>query len=82
MLDFLHRIGKVILWGVCFDSEGLVFLTNDGDVASVCITISGGALFGRVQGLPNLRTARRLQSGVRLADGDSPAKVRLLKSCQ
>ncbi|NLJ87115.1 MAG: rRNA pseudouridine synthase [Firmicutes bacterium] len=85
VLDFLPRIRERVypVGRLDFDSEGLVFLTNDGDVALV-FTHPRYQVEKRylveVQGLPNLRTIGRLQSGVRLADGlTAPARVRLLK---
>ena len=65
------------------DSEGLLLLTNDGDLA---LHLSHPryehpkTYLVQVEGVPNARKLRRLQHGVMLDDGPTlPARVALLK---
>lgn len=66
-----------------YDSEGLLLLTNDGDVAYVLThpryEIKKKYLV-EVQGTPNPETLLRLARGIKLADGwTAPAKVKLIR---
>ncbi len=63
------------------DTEGLIVLTNDGDLAQRLIHPSHGvekAYLAQVEGTPSPAAIRRLREGVELDDGvTSPAKVSL-----
>lgn len=64
------------------DTEGLIVLTNDGDLAHRLMHPSHGVekeYFAEVDGVPTPAALRRLREGVELDDGmTSPAKVRLV----
>ncbi len=59
-----------------FDTEGLLFLTNDGDLAHALMHPSSEApkvYQVKVEGLPTLETLERLHTGVLLEDGPAQA---------
>ncbi len=66
-----------------FNSEGLLILTNDGDLHQRLTHPRYGVprtYLVKVKGIPNLKSMRRLRDGVRLEDGVSlPAKVCIVK---
>ncbi len=66
-----------------YDSEGLVFLTNDGEIAQVFshprYQVQKSYLV-EVQGFPGPRTLRRLSRGIRLSDGwTAPCEVQVVE---
>lgn len=64
------------------DSEGLLILTNDGDLTNLVTHPRHGVTktyIARVEGVPDRRTIRRLLDGVELEDGPARAeRVRLV----
>ncbi len=66
------------------DSEGLLLLTNDGELAQLLTHPSHGVekeYFVEVEGIPSPRALRALREGVELDDGPTrPARVRLVQS--
>ncbi len=66
-----------------FDTEGLLILTNDGDVTYGLTHPKhelGKTYVATVKGVPDKDKLKRFSKGLRLADGlTAPAKVRLLK---
>ena len=66
-----------------FDSEGLLILTNDGDLQQRLTHPRYGiprTYLVKVRGVPDPATIRKLSDGVRLEDGVTlPAKVRLVE---
>jgi 23S rRNA pseudouridine2605 synthase len=66
------------------ESEGLLVLTNDGELAQLLMHPSHGVekeYFVEVEGVPGAATLRRLRAGVTLDDGPTrPARVRLLQT--
>lgn len=66
-----------------YDSDGLLLLTNDGDLAFRLMHPSQKVwktYVVRVRGVPSEAKLRRLQQGITLEDGPTaPCKVRLLK---
>jgi 23S rRNA pseudouridine2605 synthase len=66
-----------------WDTEGLLVLTNDGDLTQVLTHPSHGVekeYLAEVDGVPTRATLRRLREGVPLDDGPSaPAKVQLVQ---
>jgi 23S rRNA pseudouridine2605 synthase len=67
-----------------YDSEGLLIVTNDGDLAHRLTHPSRGVekeYLAEVDGLPSRGALRRLREGVELADGlTAPARARLAES--
>lgn len=67
-----------------WDTEGLLLLTNDGDLAHGLTHPSRGVpktYLAEVSGVPSRGTVRRLREGVDLDDGrTAPAKARLAQS--
>jgi 23S rRNA pseudouridine2605 synthase len=67
-----------------YDTEGLLVLTNDGDLAHRLTHPSRGvekAYLAEVEGVPNRGTLRRLREGVDLDDGrTAPARAQLSES--
>ncbi len=67
-----------------YDTEGLLILTNDGDLANRLTHPSGGVdkeYLVEVDGVPSRRALRRLREGVELDDGvTAPAAARLAES--
>jgi 23S rRNA pseudouridine2605 synthase len=65
------------------DSEGLIVLTNDGELAQLLAHPSHGVVktyLAEVRGVPKPRTLARLRDGVELDDGiTAPAAVRLVQ---
>jgi len=66
-----------------FDSEGLLILTNDGELHQ-CLTHPRYGIprtyLVKMKGIPDPGAMRRLRDGIRLEDGVTlPAKVRLVK---
>lgn len=85
VLEFLPGIKERVypVGRLDYDSEGLVFLTNDGDTALVFshprYQVRKSYLV-QVEGLPNQRTLKRLCQGVKLSDGwTAPARARLVE---
>lgn len=77
--EYVYPVGRLD-----YDSEGLLLLTNDGDLAARFMHPRHGidrVYEARVRGIPDDRACRRLESGVRI-DGrkTAPARVRLLAS--
>jgi pseudouridine synthase len=77
--EYVYPVGRLD-----YDSEGLLILTNDGDLAARLTHPSHGVervYEARVRGLPTPHELDRLERGV-LIDGrrTSPARVRLLRS--
>lgn len=75
--DYVYPVGRLD-----YDSEGLLLLTNDGDLAARLMHPRHGigrVYEARLRGTPDDRALRRLTIGVRL-DGrkTAPARVRLL----
>lgn len=75
--DYVYPVGRLD-----YDSEGLLLLTNDGDLAARLMHPRHGigrVYEARLRGTPDDRALRRLTTGVRL-DGrkTAPARVRLL----
>jgi pseudouridine synthase len=75
--DYIYPIGRLD-----FDSEGLLLLTNDGDLAARLTHPSHGVARvyeARVAGVPDARDLQRLAKGI-VIDGrpTAPAQVRLL----
>jgi pseudouridine synthase len=75
--DYLYPVGRLD-----FDSEGLLILTNDGDLAARLMHPRHGVMRvyeARVLGVPDDRAIQRLSRGIVL-DGrrTAPAEVRLL----
>jgi len=66
-----------------FDTEGLLVLTNDGDLAQVLTHPSHGVdktYLAEVDGKPTLATVRALSTGIELDDGPTaPARVRIVQ---
>lgn len=64
------------------DTEGLLLLTNDGDLAHVLTHPRFGVAktyLAEVEGVPGERALRRLRSGIELDDGvTAPARVRIV----
>jgi 23S rRNA pseudouridine2605 synthase len=69
-----------------FDSEGLLLLTNDGDLAQAVLHPSkriSKAYLVKVKGLPEEKEIDKLRCGVRLDDGiTAPAKVKRIRSAE
>jgi 23S rRNA pseudouridine2605 synthase len=67
-----------------YETEGLLVLTNDGELAQLVTHPSHGiekAYIAKVTGVPSRATLRRLREGVTLDDGTtSPAEVRLVQA--
>lgn len=67
-----------------YDSEGLLLLTNDGELAYLMTHPSheiAKTYLVQVEGVPGTRALARLAKGVELSDGwTAPAKVKLLKN--
>jgi 23S rRNA pseudouridine2605 synthase len=67
-----------------YDTEGLLLLTNDGDLAHGLTHPSRGvpkAYLAEVSGVPTRGELRRLREGVELEDGlTAPARVRVVQS--
>ena len=65
-----------------FDTEGLLVLTNDGELAHLLLHPRYGVkktYLAEVEGVPSAKTLARLRKGVRLVDGwTSPAEVELI----
>jgi 23S rRNA pseudouridine2605 synthase len=66
------------------DTEGLLVLTNDGDLAQLLTHPSHGVekeYLAEVDGVPSPRALRRLREGVELDDGPTrPAQVRFVQA--
>lgn len=66
-----------------YDAEGVLLLTNDGELSNRLIHPSHGVAkryHVKVRGVPDAKALERLTGGVWLEDGKTlPAKVRLLK---
>ena len=67
-----------------YETEGLLLLTNDGDLAHLLTHPSRGVprtYLAEVEGVPNKAALRTLRDGVELEDGrTAPAKVRVAQS--
>lgn len=84
VMDFLKGIREYVypVGRLDYDSEGLLLLTNDGDLAARLMHPRHGigrVYEARVRGVPGDRALRRLSTGVKI-DGrrTAPARVRLL----
>lgn len=85
VLDFLPGVKERIypVGRLDYDSEGLVFLTNDGDTALVFshprYQVPKSYLV-QVQGYPNGGAIKRLCQGIKLSDGwTAPAKAKVIE---
>jgi len=85
VLDFLPGVKERIypVGRLDYDSEGLVFLTNDGDTALIFshprYQVPKSYLV-QMQGLPSAGALRRLGEGIRLSDGwTAPAKAKVIE---
>ena len=69
-----------------YDSEGLVFLTNDGETAQVLAHPRyqvRKSYLAQVQGIPDEKAVARLRRGIRLSDGwTAPAQVKIVQRLQ
>ncbi len=83
--DFLHGEKRRIkpVGRLDFDSEGLLILTNDGQLHQRLTHPRYGVprtYLVKVKGIPSSKAMRRLRDGVMLEDGPSlPAEVRFVK---
>jgi 23S rRNA pseudouridine2605 synthase len=77
--EYIYPVGRLD-----FDSEGLLLLTNDGDLAARLTHPSHQVervYEARVRGIPERRTLERLASGVTIEGRrTAPAKARLLRA--
>ncbi|HWP48872.1 MAG TPA: pseudouridine synthase [Candidatus Limnocylindrales bacterium] len=86
LADLLPKLkGRVFPVGrLDFNSEGLVFLTDDGELAYILQHPKfevPKTYEVRVHGIPDEKDLNRLSQGIRLEDGKTkPAKVRLLRT--
>ncbi len=66
-----------------FDSEGLIFLTNDGDLAQAILHPSKNipkTYLVKVKGIIEEQTVKKLESGIKLEEGiTAPAKVKMAR---
>ncbi len=66
-----------------FDSEGLIFLTNDGDLAQAILHPSKNipkTYLVKVKGIIEEQTVKKLESGIKLEEGiTAPAKVKMVR---
>ncbi|MEX0666047.1 MAG: pseudouridine synthase [Acidimicrobiia bacterium] len=66
-----------------YDTEGLLILTNDGDLAQLLTHPSHGVektYLAEVSGVPTAATVRALRQGIELDDGPTaPARVRIVQ---
>ncbi|SDW56527.1 23S rRNA pseudouridine2605 synthase [Marininema mesophilum] len=82
--DFLKKIPERVypVGRLDYDSEGLLLLTNDGELANRLTHPRfevGKTYRATVQGSPNEKTVQRLANGVRLEEGwTAPAEVRVV----
>jgi len=69
-----------------YHSEGLLLLTNDGELGNRLIHPSGGVpktYLAEVEGVPSAAAVRRLREGIELDDGwTAPARARRLRPTQ
>ncbi|MFV0389138.1 MAG: pseudouridine synthase [Pyrinomonadaceae bacterium] len=83
--DLVKGMGRLFPVGrLDFNTEGLILLTNDGNLANkVASSRTVPKVYDvKVKGIPNENAINRLRHGVRLADGfkTAPAKIRELRS--
>jgi 23S rRNA pseudouridine2605 synthase len=84
VLDLVPRDPRVFPIGrLDYDTEGLLILTNDGELANLLAHPRHGVektYLAEVEGVPSPATVRRLREGVHLDDGMTrPARVRVVK---
>jgi 23S rRNA pseudouridine2605 synthase len=84
VLDLVPAEPRVFTVGrLDYDTEGLLLLTNDGDLAELLTHPRHGVdktYLAEVRGVPDLGTIRALRAGVELDDGPTaPARVRILQ---
>jgi len=84
VIDFVPDQPRVFPVGrLDLDSEGLLILTNDGDLAQLLTHPSHGVekeYFVEVEGTPSPAELRRLREGIELDDGPTlPARVKILQ---
>ncbi len=83
VIDLVGDVGRVFPVGrLDMDTEGLLLLTNDGDLAQLLTHPSHGVAktyVAEVLGVPGRDALRRLRDGVELEDGrTAPARARLV----
>ena len=85
VVDLLHGVNERVypVGRLDYDSEGLVFLTNDGEIAQILghprYQVRKSYLV-EVQGFPSEQAIARLCRGVKLSDGwTAPAQVKMLQ---
>jgi 23S rRNA pseudouridine2605 synthase len=84
VLDLVPEVPRVFPVGrLDYDTEGLLLLTNDGDLAQRLTHPSHGVpktYLAEVDGVPSSGVVRRLSEGIDLDDGPTaPAKVRVVQ---
>ncbi|RMH33369.1 MAG: rRNA pseudouridine synthase [Acidobacteria bacterium] len=86
--DFVpKKFGKVFPVGrLDYNSEGLIILTNDGDLANLIASSRTIPKVYRVKvkGIPNEKAIERLRRGIRLKDGykTAPAEIKQIKTTE
>ena len=86
VLDLLQGIGERVypVGRLDYDTEGLLLLTNDGELTNLLIHPSHEikkTYLATVQGTPAAEALSQMAKGIQLEDGmTAPAKIRLLKS--
>jgi 23S rRNA pseudouridine2605 synthase/16S rRNA pseudouridine516 synthase len=86
VLDLVKDVGHRVypVGRLDFDTEGLLLLTNDGDLTYALTHPKhevGKTYLALVQGVPGPDKLKRFQKGLRLADGKTaPARVRPVKN--
>ncbi|NLA59430.1 MAG: rRNA pseudouridine synthase [Firmicutes bacterium] len=88
VLDLLHGVKERVypVGRLDYDSEGLVFLTNDGETAQILghprYQVRKSYLV-EVQGFPSEKDIARLRRGIKLSDGwTAPAHVEVVQRLQ
>lgn len=86
VIDLVKDVGERVypVGRLDFDTEGLLLLTNDGDLTYAMTHPKhevSKTYMALVQGVPGPDKLKRFQKGLRLADGPTaPAKVKLAKT--
>lgn len=85
VMDLVSKLGARVypVGRLDYDTEGLLILTNDGDMSYALTHPSHGVdktYVARVWGTPTREALKKLRSGVELEDGlTAPARVKLLR---
>ncbi len=88
IMELLERVkGRVFPVGrLDYDTEGLIFCTNDGDLAHRLQHPSREVpktYFAKVEGVPTPEEITKLRKGIKLEDGmTAPAKVKLVRKVE